>query len=119
MFQSLLQFGAENVIAAVLTGMGNDGAFTIKKLREAGAKTIAQNKETCVVWGMPRAVEEIGGADYILRLKKLRWSLLNYFKLKPTIGPIMDKEEYLEHAKLLTLECEENMNRLSEFLNEI
>ncbi|WP_127714642.1 chemotaxis response regulator protein-glutamate methylesterase [Halobacteriovorax sp. HLS] len=56
----------ENLIAVMLTGMGRDGAKGMKKLRDLGALTIAQNEESCVVFGMPKAVIELDGASYIV-----------------------------------------------------
>ncbi|MCI4678814.1 chemotaxis response regulator protein-glutamate methylesterase [Rhodoblastus acidophilus] len=55
-----------NVLAIMLTGMGNDGARGFLKLKEAGAHVIAQDQASSAVWGMPRAVAECGGADEIL-----------------------------------------------------
>lgn len=52
---------APKVVAGLLTGMGRDGAEGMKILRDAGAHTIAQSKETCVVFGMPRVAGELGG----------------------------------------------------------
>jgi two-component system chemotaxis response regulator CheB len=48
--------------AAVLSGMGEDGARGLLELREAGGVTVAQAEETCVVWGMPRMAMERGAA---------------------------------------------------------
>lgn len=62
--------------AALLTGMGNDGASGMKDLQRAGAHTIAQDKESCVVWGMPRAAIEIGAANEVLPLSRIAKALL-------------------------------------------
>lgn len=51
---------SKNVVAIMLTGMGHDGALEMKKLRDAGAFTFGQSKETCVVYGMPRSAAEAG-----------------------------------------------------------
>jgi two-component system chemotaxis response regulator CheB len=55
-----------NVLAIMLTGMGNDGAKGFAKLKDAGAYVMAQDQATSSVWGMPRAVAESGCADEIL-----------------------------------------------------
>lgn len=60
MFSSIARTAGKAVIAALLTGMGADGAKGLLKLRKAGAYTIGQNKETCVVYGMPMEAEKIG-----------------------------------------------------------
>lgn len=59
------------IIAAVLTGMGRDGARGLKKLRDAGAFTLAQSQENCVVFGMPRAAAELGGASQVGSLEEI------------------------------------------------
>ncbi|WP_423792964.1 protein-glutamate methylesterase/protein-glutamine glutaminase [Methanocaldococcus indicus] len=53
-------------VGVILTGIGRDGAYGFKKIKEKGGKIIAQNKETCVVFGMPKAVIEMGIADAVL-----------------------------------------------------
>ena len=55
-----------NVLAVMLTGMGNDGAKGFVKLKDGGAYVMAQDQATSSVWGMPRAVAESGCADEIL-----------------------------------------------------
>jgi two-component system chemotaxis response regulator CheB len=54
-----------HTIAVILTGMGKDGARGMLKLKNRGAVTIAQNEETCIVFGMPREAIAIGAADFI------------------------------------------------------
>ena len=67
---------APRVVAALLTGMGKDGAVGLKKLRENGAHTIAQDEATSVVFGMPRAAVELGAACEVLPLHKIGPALL-------------------------------------------
>jgi two-component system chemotaxis response regulator CheB len=55
-----------NVLAIMLTGMGNDGAKGFSKLKDGGAHVMAQDQATSSVWGMPRAVAESGCADEVL-----------------------------------------------------
>ncbi|WP_031556355.1 protein-glutamate methylesterase/protein-glutamine glutaminase [Parvularcula oceani] len=62
LFGSLVELGPR-VIGALLTGMGQDGAAGLRRLRDAGAETLAQDEETSVVYGMPRAAIEMGAAD--------------------------------------------------------
>lgn len=59
---------SENTVAIMLTGMGADGAAYMKKLHDKGVQTIAQNEETCVVFGMPREAIRLGAVDHILPL---------------------------------------------------
>lgn len=62
--------------AALLTGMGADGASGMAELKRAGAFTIAQDEESSVVWGMPRVAIELGGVCEILPLSRIGQSLL-------------------------------------------
>jgi two-component system chemotaxis response regulator CheB len=65
---SLVQSFGKNVMAAILTGMGNDGTNGAKLLHGIGGTVIAENESTCVVYGMPRSVVEAGVADEITPL---------------------------------------------------
>jgi two-component system chemotaxis response regulator CheB len=77
LFQSLAAVSDRFRIAAcLLTGMGADGADSMVKLRGAGAFTVAQDKETSVVWGMPQAAILRGGADVVLPLDQIASALL-------------------------------------------
>jgi two-component system chemotaxis response regulator CheB len=68
---------ASKVAAALLTGMGKDGAEGLLALREAGATTYAQDRETSVVYGMPRVAAEIGAAQHVLPLHKIASRMLS------------------------------------------
>ena len=75
LFRSALPF-ASKVTAALLTGMGRDGAQGMLELRRAGATTIAQDEASSVVYGMPRAAWEIGAAETRLPLDRIGPELL-------------------------------------------
>ena len=64
------------MIAAILTGMGRDGAEEMKNLRTAGAACIGQDAESCIVYGMPRVAAELGAVDEQLPLAKIGGRLL-------------------------------------------
>ena len=68
LFRSCAQVLGPNTVGVILTGMGNDGARGMLEMREAGAYTIAQNEESCVVFGMPREAIELGGAEQVAAL---------------------------------------------------
>ena len=63
LFKSVSKLDVVDVTAFILTGMGDDGALGIKKLKEQGYKTYGQNKETCIVYGMPSVANQIGGLN--------------------------------------------------------
>lgn len=71
MFNSLAEFGMDNVIAILLTGMGKDGAQGMKKIYQNGGYTIAQNEETSVVFGMPREAIKIQAVNEVLALEDI------------------------------------------------
>ncbi len=61
LFKSVADYLTPNVISVILTGMGNDGAQGILKIKQKGGYTIGQDKESSVVYGMPKVAYEIGG----------------------------------------------------------
>lgn len=67
---------ASSLVAVMLTGMGADGAAAMKRLHNGGAKTIAQDEHTSVVWGMPKMAVEFGAADQVLPLQNIGAALL-------------------------------------------
>ncbi|MEM9368374.1 MAG: chemotaxis protein CheB [Planctomycetota bacterium] len=71
LFESLAEISSIPVVAAILTGMGNDGAKGILALREAGARTVAQDEETCVVYGMPKRAVEMNAVEEVLPLHEI------------------------------------------------
>ena len=60
----------------MLTGMGRDGFEGAKFLKRKGAAVIAQDRESCVVWGMPKFIEEAGIADRIVSLSSITSTVL-------------------------------------------
>lgn len=78
LFESAVEACGHRVLACVMTGMGNDGCKGAAAVRKAGGAVLAQSRETCVVWGMPRAVEEAGLADEVLPLTELAAAMVRY-----------------------------------------
>ena len=76
MFRSVTQNVGPNALGVILTGMGNDGAAGMKELQSAGAKTIAQDESSSVVWGMPGEAVKLNAADLILPLKEIPEKIL-------------------------------------------
>jgi two-component system chemotaxis response regulator CheB len=71
MFRSLVQSAGANAVAVLLTGMGADGAMGMKEMHDAGAKTVIQDEQSSVVWGMPGAAFKLGCTDYVLPLEEV------------------------------------------------
>jgi two-component system chemotaxis response regulator CheB len=68
LFDSVSRVAGGNAVGVMLTGMGRDGAKGLKRMKDAGAVTMAQDEDSCVVYGMPKAAVEEGGVDKILPL---------------------------------------------------
>ncbi len=69
LFHSVAREAGPNSVGVLLTGMGADGAKGLLAMRQAGARTIAQNEETCVVFGMPREAIQLGAAERVLPIE--------------------------------------------------
>lgn len=71
LFRSTAKYAGANAIGIIMTGMGDDGAKGLLEMKEAGAKTIAQDEKSCVVFGMPKEAIKINAADKILPLNEI------------------------------------------------
>ncbi|MCD6197236.1 MAG: chemotaxis response regulator protein-glutamate methylesterase [Deltaproteobacteria bacterium] len=71
LFKSTAQYAGLNSIGAILTGMGADGAEGLLRMKQAGAKTIAQDEKSCVVFGMPKEAIKLGAADKVVPLDRV------------------------------------------------
>ncbi len=76
LFQSCAEVAGPNTVGVILTGMGDDGARGLLAMRSAGARTIAQNEATCVVFGMPKEAIALGAAEFIEPLSQVAPSAL-------------------------------------------
>ena len=77
MFTSVAENAGANAIGAILTGMGRDGADGLLKMKNAGAFTIGQDKESCVVYGMPMEAFKIGAVEVQAPLYNIADIILN------------------------------------------
>ncbi len=68
LFDSVAKYAGANAVGVIMTGMGDDGADGLKRMREAGAHTIAQDEASCVVFGMPKQAIQRGGACEVVAL---------------------------------------------------
>ena len=76
LFSSVAAAAGSGAVGVLLTGMGNDGAQGLLRMRQAGPHTIAQNESTCVVYGMPREAVELGAAEQVLPLPAIAEAML-------------------------------------------
>ncbi len=80
LFNSVAQYVGSNAIGAILTGMGKDGAAGMLEMRKAGARNIAQDKESSVVFGMPKEAYQCGGAERLVPLDNICQTLIQMVK---------------------------------------
>ena len=76
MFDSAAQFGRD-LVSVIMTGMGSDGCEGMKKIKATGGYSIAQDENSCVVYGMPKAVVDAGLADEIRPLDKIAEAIVD------------------------------------------
>lgn len=88
LFNSVAQSAGVNAAGAILTGMGQDGAEGLRNMKNAGAYTIAQNEETCIVYGMPKAAIRLKACCEILPIEKIAEKLI-----EKTTAPAQQKTE--------------------------
>ncbi|MGQ0501710.1 MAG: protein-glutamate methylesterase/protein-glutamine glutaminase [Panacagrimonas sp.] len=87
LFRSVALNAGANSVAAILTGMGDDGARGLLELRRAGANTLAQDEASSVVWGMPGAAVKLGAANEVLPLSRIAARLLaDVTQVKAEVG---------------------------------
>lgn len=78
LFRSTARYAGKNAVGIIMTGMGDDGARGLLEMKDAGAKTIAQDEKTSVVFGMPKEAINIGAVDIILPLQKIAYQVCSY-----------------------------------------
>lgn len=78
LFESIARLSGTNVLAILLTGMGADGATGMLRLKQAGAMTLAQSRESCTVFGMPREAIALGAARQECHLRDIPNFIMNW-----------------------------------------
>jgi two-component system chemotaxis response regulator CheB len=76
LFRSVAKCAGPNAVGVIMTGMGNDGAQGLLEMRQAGARTIAQDEATCVVFGMPKEAIDLGAATVVAPLYRIARTVL-------------------------------------------
>ncbi len=79
LFRSTARYAGKNAIGVIMTGMGDDGAKGMLEMKEAGAYTIAQNEESCIVFGMPQEAIKLGGADKVVHLNFIAGEIMRAY----------------------------------------
>lgn len=77
LFKSVARVAGKNAVGAILTGMGADGADGLLEMKQAGAKTIAQDEKSCVVFGMPKEAIARGGVDSVMSLELIAQGIMS------------------------------------------
>ncbi len=80
LFRSVAKFAGANALGIIMTGMGDDGARGLKEMHAAGARTIAQDEASCVVFGMPKEAIKLGAADQVMPLEQIPAAIVGYGK---------------------------------------
>jgi two-component system chemotaxis response regulator CheB len=80
LFQSMAKSVNEKMVGIIMTGMGQDGAYGLLDMRKQGAYTIGQDKESCVVYGMPRVAYEIGAVQLQASCENIAGALIRHLK---------------------------------------
>ena len=80
LFRSAARYVGANAIGVIMTGMGDDGAKGLLEMKEAGARTVAQDEKSCVVFGMPKEAIKLGAADRVVPLEQIAGEVLKLAK---------------------------------------
>ena len=78
LFRSTADCAGRDALAIMLTGMGDDGARAMKQLHDLGARTIAQDEATCVVFGMPKEAIALGAVDEVMPIGQVARAILAF-----------------------------------------
>lgn len=76
LFSSVARLAGQGALGIIMTGMGNDGAWGLKEMHDAGASTVAEDESTCVVFGMPKVAIAMGGVDKIVPLPRIAQEII-------------------------------------------
>jgi two-component system chemotaxis response regulator CheB len=74
---SVVEGFSGQVLGVILTGLGNDGSKGMKEIKNKGGRTIAESEESCIVYGLPKAIVDAGIADKIVPLDEVAGEIIN------------------------------------------
>ena len=80
LMNSVAECAGVNGVGVMLTGMGDDGAQALLAMRQKGARTFAQDEQSCIVYGMPKKAYEKGGVELLVPLEKMSEKILSVFQ---------------------------------------
>lgn len=75
LFRSVAKYAGKNALGIIMTGMGDDGARGLREMHDAGARTVAQDEESCIVFGMPKEAIKLGSVDKVIPLHAIAWEI--------------------------------------------
>lgn len=78
LFRSVAKVAGSNALGVIMTGMGGDGAQGLKEMHDAGARTVAEDEASCVVFGMPKEAIKLGGVDRVVPLQQIAREILAF-----------------------------------------
>jgi two-component system chemotaxis response regulator CheB len=90
LFASVAEIAGSRALGVILTGMGHDGAQGLKSMKQRGARTLAQDEESCVVFGMPKEAIRAGAVDQVLPLERIAGAILLSIPGDQPICTVMD-----------------------------
>jgi len=76
LFRSVARCAGAGALGVIMTGMGSDGARGLLQMRQAGARTVAQDEATCVVFGMPREAIKLGAVERVVPVQSIAREIL-------------------------------------------
>ncbi len=82
LFRSTARYAGRNAMGIIMTGMGDDGAKAMLEMKEAGAFTVAQDEQSCVVFGMPKEAIKIGAPQKVVALDQMASLIMAHSKSK-------------------------------------
>lgn len=78
LFRSVAQSAGKNALGIIMTGMGDDGAQGLKEMLDAGSRTLGQDEDSCVVYGMPKEAYKLGAVEREIALNRIPQEIVNY-----------------------------------------
>jgi two-component system, chemotaxis family, protein-glutamate methylesterase/glutaminase len=79
LFRSVAKYAGRNALGIIMTGMGDDGAAGLLEMRNAKARTIAQDEASCVVFGMPKEAIKRGAAEQVIALSAIPSAIVGWY----------------------------------------